>query len=65
MKRLFFQLILSVMITACHDVKQEQQPKEITLIEQSAEQPANNCSKNAATSKLNHLDQLAQGCPVK
>lgn len=53
------------MITACHDVKQEQQPKEITLIEQSAEQPANNCSKNAATSKLNHLDQLAQGCPVK
>ncbi|SCB76463.1 hypothetical protein [Gilliamella intestini] len=61
MKRLFFQLILSVMITACHDANQA--PQKIESIE--FKQPSNDCLNNESAND-SHLNKIpASGCPVK
>ncbi|MFQ1017347.1 hypothetical protein [Gilliamella sp. BG7] len=61
MKRLFFQLILSVMITACHDANQAPKTIDNTVFEQSS----NDCfdNKPAHDSHLGKTPVL--GCPVK
>lgn len=57
MKRLFFPLILSVMITACHDENQKATTKNETVTHQS--------KFDCMNPNLN-LDAIAaDGCPVK
>ncbi|MCO6553042.1 MAG: hypothetical protein J6563_08740 [Gilliamella sp.] len=61
MKRLFFQLILSVMITACHDANQAPKTTDNTVIEQ----PSSDCLDNKSANDT-HLGKIpALGCPVK
>ncbi|OCG19551.1 hypothetical protein A9G28_09570 [Gilliamella sp. Fer1-1] len=61
MKRLFFQVILSVMITACHDVNQAPQKTDNAAFEQ----PSGGCLDNK-TANDSHLGKVpALGCPVK
>ncbi|NUF48850.1 hypothetical protein [Gilliamella sp. ESL0250] len=61
MKRLFFQLILSVMITACHDANQSPKKNDSAVFEQ----PSNDCLDNKPANGT-HFDKIpALKCPVK
>lgn len=65
MKRLFFQLLLSVMISACHNSYQQQKNDVITNIKPQDE-VHNDCLNNSATQNLHKIDNIAvQGCPVR
>jgi len=61
MKRLFFPLLLSVMITACHDENQKSTTKNETVIHQSNLDCLNNKSKKS----INFDTIPVDGCPVK
>ncbi|OCG16096.1 hypothetical protein A9G09_03840 [Gilliamella sp. wkB292] len=64
MKRLFFQLILSVMICACHDTNQQQKIDNEAIVESKNK----DCLSDNAGNNLHQLDNIAiaaQGCPVK
>ncbi|MCO6537620.1 MAG: hypothetical protein J6569_08390 [Gilliamella sp.] len=61
MKRLFFLLTLSVMITACHDANQAPTTTDNAAIKQ----PSNDCLDNKSAHD-SHLGKIpALGCPVK
>lgn len=59
MKRLFFPLILSVMITACHDENQNTTTKNETVTHQSKL----DCMNDKPNLNLDAI--AADGCPVK
>lgn len=74
MKRLFFLLVLSVMINGCHDdnrtseiiacqdVKQTPKTKDLNNVEQ----PTNDCSNSPAINNSHPLNNIeVKGCPVK
>ncbi|MBI0004976.1 MULTISPECIES: hypothetical protein [Gilliamella] len=61
MKRLFFPLLLSVMITACHDENQQPTTKNETVSHQSKL----DCLQDKPTKSLNFDAIPVDGCPVK
>ncbi|KFA58823.1 hypothetical protein A9G34_07760 [Gilliamella sp. Choc4-2] len=61
MKRLFFQLVISVMISSCHDANLQHKIENATIIEQQT----NDCLKDNATNNLHQLGNITvQACPV-
>ena len=61
MKRLFFPLVLSVMITACHDENQQTTIKNETVTHQSKP----DCLQDRPTKSLNFDTIPVNGCPVQ
>lgn len=60
MKRLFFQIVLSVMITACHEVNEKQTNKEATI----AEPPSSDCLNDKPANHLDLNNIPVESCPV-
>lgn len=60
MKRLFFQIVLSVMITACHEVNEKQTNKEATI----AEPPSSDCLNDKPANHLDLNNLPIESCPV-
>ncbi|OCG01175.1 hypothetical protein A9G12_01050 [Gilliamella sp. wkB112] len=72
MKRLFFLLVLSVMITACHHNEPEliacpdANPTPKTEDIKNVEQPNDDCMNDRAINNSHSLNKIAVlGCPVK